>query len=186
MNLQNTNLDFVMVPNELYPAVCLICRISNCRPMSTCMLFNVPTLFIVVLVSRIPATTQLFCLRKHLTAPSIILPVFSVNYLSYAFYAFAAKCRGCLLIKQSFFMDDTRNYFDVGGGVTGVHGFHSSFHLTKAGLSLNLGTENLSIFCMPFRFYPLRIMPLPSVIICWHTILCRCCYVPNSYSGTCS
>lgn len=46
--------------------------------------------------------------------------------------------KGCLLIKQSFFMDDSLNYFDVGGGVTGVHGFHSSFHLTKAGLSLNL------------------------------------------------
>jgi len=49
-------------------------------------------------------------------------------------------------------MDDTRSYFEVGGGVTGVHGFHSSFHLTKAGLSLNLGTERLSIFCMSFKF----------------------------------
>ena len=51
----------------------------------------------------------------------------------------ASECRGCLLVRQSFFHDDSRNFTDVGGGVTGCRGFHSSFRPTHGGLSLNMG-----------------------------------------------
>jgi hypothetical protein len=51
--------------------------------------------------------------------------------------------RGCLLVRQSFFHDDSKNFIDVGGGVTGVRGFHSSFRLTQGGLSLNMGRNAL-------------------------------------------
>ncbi|GAV71984.1 PAZ domain-containing protein/Piwi domain-containing protein/DUF1785 domain-containing protein [Cephalotus follicularis] len=47
-----------------------------------------------------------------------------------------AANRGCLLVRQPFFHDDIRNFTDVGGGVTGVRGFHSSFRTTQGGLSL--------------------------------------------------
>ncbi|KAK4779556.1 hypothetical protein SAY87_015662 [Trapa incisa] len=38
----------------------------------------------------------------------------------------AAK-QGCLLVRQSFFHNDPKNFVDVGGGVYGCRGFHSSF-----------------------------------------------------------
>lgn len=47
--------------------------------------------------------------------------------------------RGCLLVRQSFFHDNSSNFNDVGGGVTGIKGFHSSFRPTQVGLSLNMG-----------------------------------------------
>lgn len=50
-------------------------------------------------------------------------------------------CRGCLLVRQAFFHNDM-NSVDVGGGVIGIRGFHSSFRPTHGGLSLNIG--NLS------------------------------------------
>ncbi|KAK9924508.1 hypothetical protein M0R45_032874 [Rubus argutus] len=34
---------------------------------------------------------------------------------------------GCLLVRQPFFHDDSRNFTDVGAGVIGVRAFHSSF-----------------------------------------------------------
>ncbi|XP_028794671.1 protein argonaute 16 isoform X2 [Neltuma alba] len=56
----------------------------------------------------------------------------------------AASMR-CLLVRQSFFRDDLRNFTDVGGGVTGVQGFHSSFHPTQGGLSLNMDVSTTMI-----------------------------------------
>ncbi|GAU22920.1 hypothetical protein TSUD_326930 [Trifolium subterraneum] len=56
-----------------------------------------------------------------------------------------AANRGCLLVRQSFFYDDSKNFIDVGGGVTGVRGFHSSFRLTQGGLSLNLDVSTTMI-----------------------------------------
>ncbi|KAG6700283.1 hypothetical protein I3842_08G104500 [Carya illinoinensis] len=50
-----------------------------------------------------------------------------------------AADRGCLLVRQSFFHDDSRNFTDIGGGVHGLRGFHSSFRPTQGGLSLNMG-----------------------------------------------
>lgn len=47
--------------------------------------------------------------------------------------------RGCLLVRQSFFHNDPKNFADVGGGVLGCRGFHSSFRTTQSGLSLNIG-----------------------------------------------
>lgn len=53
--------------------------------------------------------------------------------------------RGCLLVRQSFFHDDSRNFTDVGGGVTGVKGFHASFRPTQGGLSLNMDVSTTMI-----------------------------------------
>ncbi|XP_048137588.1 protein argonaute 16-like [Rhodamnia argentea] len=60
----------------------------------------------------------------------------ALRVLDIALRQTAAK-RGCLLVRQSFFHDDSRNFTDVGGGVAGVKGFHASFRPTEGGLSLN-------------------------------------------------
>ncbi|GFS37844.1 argonaute family protein [Actinidia rufa] len=56
----------------------------------------------------------------------------------------AAK-QGCLLVRQSFFHNDARNFTDVGGGVLGCRGFHSSFRTTQGGLSLNIDVSTTMI-----------------------------------------
>ncbi|KAK6143266.1 hypothetical protein DH2020_023614 [Rehmannia glutinosa] len=38
---------------------------------------------------------------------------------------------GCLLVRQSFFHNEPRNFVDLGGGVVGCRGFHSSFRATQ-------------------------------------------------------
>ncbi|CAN8244256.1 unnamed protein product [Cochlearia groenlandica] len=53
----------------------------------------------------------------------------------------SAARQGCLLVRQSFFHNDPRNFVDIGGGVIGVRGFHSSFRTTQGGLSLNIDTS---------------------------------------------
>lgn len=55
--------------------------------------------------------------------------------------------RGCLLVRQSFFHNDVKNFADVGGGVLGCRGFHSSFRTTQSGLSLNIGKFDLYMIC---------------------------------------
>ncbi|KAI3925181.1 hypothetical protein MKW92_000735, partial [Papaver armeniacum] len=44
--------------------------------------------------------------------------------------------RSCLLIRQSLYLGDARNFVSVGGGITEVRRFHSSFHTTQSGLTL--------------------------------------------------
>ncbi|XP_071686025.1 protein argonaute 4-like isoform X2 [Rutidosis leptorrhynchoides] len=56
----------------------------------------------------------------------------------------AAK-QGCLLVRQSFFHNDVKNFADVGGGVLGCRGFHSSFRTSKGGLSLNIDVSTTMI-----------------------------------------
>ncbi|KAK2971923.1 hypothetical protein RJ640_011704 [Escallonia rubra] len=56
----------------------------------------------------------------------------------------AAK-QGCLLVRQSFFHNEPRNFADVGGGVLGCRGFHSSFRTTQGGLSLNIDVSTTMI-----------------------------------------
>ncbi|MFS7921905.1 putative post-transcriptional gene silencing PAZ-Argonaute family [Helianthus anomalus] len=56
-----------------------------------------------------------------------------------------AAQRGCLLVRQSFFHDDSRNFSDVGGGVTVCSGFYSSFRSTHGGLSLNMDVSSTMI-----------------------------------------
>ncbi|PKI40289.1 protein argonaute 4-like [Punica granatum] len=56
----------------------------------------------------------------------------------------AAK-QGCLLVRQSFFHNDPKNYADVGGGVLGCRGFHSSFRTSQGGLSLNIDVSTTMI-----------------------------------------
>ncbi|KAK9988747.1 hypothetical protein SO802_028986 [Lithocarpus litseifolius] len=55
-----------------------------------------------------------------------------------------AANRGCLLVRQSVHNNQWDN-IDVGGGVKGVQGFHSSFCLTKGGLSLNMDVSTTMI-----------------------------------------
>ncbi|CAL0307497.1 unnamed protein product [Lupinus luteus] len=56
----------------------------------------------------------------------------------------AAK-QGCLLVRQSYFHNDPKNFADVGGGVLGCRGFHSSFRTTQSGLSLNIDVSTTMI-----------------------------------------
>ncbi|XP_017606709.1 protein argonaute 4 [Gossypium arboreum] len=56
----------------------------------------------------------------------------------------AAK-QGCLLVRQSFFQDNQNNFTDIGGGVLGCRGFHSSFRATQGGLSLNIDVSTTMI-----------------------------------------
>ncbi|XP_071730034.1 protein argonaute 16-like [Rutidosis leptorrhynchoides] len=49
-----------------------------------------------------------------------------------------AAQRGCLLVRQSFFHDDSRKCSDIGGGVSVCSGYYSSFRPTRGGLSLNM------------------------------------------------
>ncbi|KAM1124608.1 hypothetical protein ACFX11_040190 [Malus domestica] len=56
----------------------------------------------------------------------------------------AAK-QGCLLVRQSFFHNNPRNFADLGSGVLGCRGFHSSFRATQGGLSLNMDVSTTMI-----------------------------------------
>ncbi|CAM8969562.1 hypothetical protein QQ045_003373 [Rhodiola kirilowii] len=56
----------------------------------------------------------------------------------------AAK-QGCLLVRQSFFHNDPKNFADLGGGVLGCRGFHTSFRTAQGGLSLNIDVSTTMI-----------------------------------------
>uniref|UniRef100_A0A7N0SX97 Argonaute 4 n=1 Tax=Kalanchoe fedtschenkoi TaxID=63787 RepID=A0A7N0SX97_KALFE len=56
----------------------------------------------------------------------------------------AAK-QGCLLVRQSFFHNDAKNFTDLGGGVFGCRGFHTSFRTAQGGLSLNIDVSTTMI-----------------------------------------
>jgi len=75
-------------------------------------------------------------------------------------YKIMSFYRGCLLVRQSFFHNDPKNFADVGGGVLGCRGFHSSFRTTQSGLSLNIG----SICCLPWTLYWFLIIFLNSFL----------------------
>uniref|UniRef100_A0A8R7VCA0 PAZ domain-containing protein n=1 Tax=Triticum urartu TaxID=4572 RepID=A0A8R7VCA0_TRIUA len=46
--------------------------------------------------------------------------------------------QGCLLVRQSFFHNNPKSSIDLGGGLLGCQGFHSSFRGAQSGLSLNI------------------------------------------------
>ncbi|KAF7111729.1 LOW QUALITY PROTEIN: hypothetical protein CFC21_111707 [Triticum aestivum] len=46
--------------------------------------------------------------------------------------------QGCLLVRQSFFHNNPKSFIDLGGGLLGCQGFHSSFRGAQSGLSLNI------------------------------------------------
>jgi eukaryotic translation initiation factor 2C len=56
-----------------------------------------------------------------------------------------ASKQGCLLVRQSFFHNDPTKFADVGGGVLGCRGYHSSFRTTQGGLSLNIDVSTTMI-----------------------------------------
>lgn len=74
-------------------------------------------------------------------------------------YSLSFICRGCLLVRQSFFHNEPKNFIDLRGGVFGCRGFHSSFRATQGGLSLNMGNSLRSfniLFSSFFFFLPLQ------------------------------
>ncbi|KAG5239467.1 protein argonaute 4A [Salix suchowensis] len=56
-----------------------------------------------------------------------------------------AARQGCLLVRQSFFHNNPRNFIELGGGVMGCRGFHSSFRAAQNGLSLNIDVSTTMI-----------------------------------------
>ncbi|KAG5566496.1 hypothetical protein RHGRI_002152 [Rhododendron griersonianum] len=52
--------------------------------------------------------------------------------------------QGCLVVRQPFF-HNPKNFVDVGGGILGCRGFHSSFRTTQGGLSLNIDVSTTVI-----------------------------------------
>lgn len=56
-----------------------------------------------------------------------------------------AAQRDCLLVRQSFYNDDSRNFKAIGGGVSACFGLHSRFHPTHGGLSLNIDVSTTLI-----------------------------------------
>uniref|UniRef100_A0A2C9WC67 Argonaute linker 1 domain-containing protein n=1 Tax=Manihot esculenta TaxID=3983 RepID=A0A2C9WC67_MANES len=72
----------------------------------------------------------------------------------------AAK-QGCLLVRQNFFHNDPRNFADVGGGVLGCRGFHSSFRTTQGSLSLNISSD-VQLLCYDVAF-PLFLLDAASI-----------------------
>ncbi|EPS71209.1 hypothetical protein M569_03550 [Genlisea aurea] len=56
----------------------------------------------------------------------------------------AAK-RGCLLVRQSCFDNDSKQFTDIGGGATAIKGLHSSFYPTLDGLTLNIDVSTTMI-----------------------------------------
>ncbi|OIT40115.1 PREDICTED: protein argonaute 4A-like [Nicotiana attenuata] len=68
----------------------------------------------------------------------------TVRVLDIVLRQHAAK-RGCLIVRQSFFHDEPRNFTELGGGVLGCRGFHSSFRATQGGLSLNMDASTTMI-----------------------------------------
>ncbi|XP_061993550.1 protein argonaute 4A-like [Rosa rugosa] len=56
----------------------------------------------------------------------------------------AAK-QGCLLVRQSFFHNKPRSFIELGGGVLGCRGLHSSFRATQGGLCLNMDVSTTMI-----------------------------------------
>ncbi|KAK3134663.1 hypothetical protein QOZ80_5BG0409160 [Eleusine coracana subsp. coracana] len=53
--------------------------------------------------------------------------------------------QGCLIVRQSFFHNNPSNFVDLGGGVMGCRGFHSSFRGSQSGLSLNMDVSTTMI-----------------------------------------
>ncbi|XP_038986924.1 protein argonaute 4B-like isoform X2 [Phoenix dactylifera] len=53
--------------------------------------------------------------------------------------------QGCLLVRQSFFQNNPSNFTEIGGGVLGCRGFHSSFRPAQGGLSLNIDVSTTMI-----------------------------------------
>ena len=83
-----------------------------------------------------------FCVRMQLGSKLICGMSFRNIHSLWSFiHVLTSLCRGCLLVRQSFFHSDARNYINIGGGVFGARGFHTSFKTTQRGLSLNIGNS---------------------------------------------
>jgi eukaryotic translation initiation factor 2C len=54
---------------------------------------------------------------------------------------YSGGVRGYLLVRDNFFHPSLGQLGNLGEGVEAWRGFHSSIRMTKAGLTLNLGTS---------------------------------------------
>lgn len=88
-------------------------------------------------------------------------------------------------MRQSFFHDDSRNFADVGGGVVGCRGFHSSFRTIHGGLSLNMGMVSLHFFIELSDFFVLVLFKCGlHFVMYFFFALCRCINHYDSNSWT--
>jgi eukaryotic translation initiation factor 2C len=73
------------------------------------------------------------------------------------------SCRGCLLVRQSYFHNDQKFVAEVGGGVLGCRGFNSSFRTTQGGLSSTLVRSFTILFYiyLSLNFFFLLLVLLP-------------------------
>ncbi|XP_059304049.1 protein argonaute 4B-like [Lycium ferocissimum] len=53
--------------------------------------------------------------------------------------------RNCLLLCQSYFPNEMKNFMDLTGGILGCRGFHSSFQSVQGGLFFNLDVSTTAI-----------------------------------------
>ncbi|KAH0703191.1 hypothetical protein KY285_017469 [Solanum tuberosum] len=53
--------------------------------------------------------------------------------------------RNCLLLRQSYFPNEMKNFMDLTGGILGCRGFHSSFQSVQGGLYFNLDTSTTTL-----------------------------------------
>ncbi|MQM02796.1 hypothetical protein Taro_035569 [Colocasia esculenta] len=90
--------------------------------------------------AKVPIQSITSALRGHETENSQE----ALRVLDIILRQHAAK-QGCLLVRQSFFHNDPTNCTDLGGGVSGCRGFHSSFRTTQTGLSLNIDVSTTMI-----------------------------------------
>lgn len=69
-------------------------------------------------------------------------------------------CRGCLVLRHCYFDGNHTRLVDVGGGVCGCRGFHSSFRTTNGSLSLNMGTYRFLKLLFLSLYFDIRITHL--------------------------
>lgn len=87
---------------------------------------------------------------------NFLLALYNYRYQLY-------MCRRCLIIGQSFFLNDESNYIDLGGGILGCRGFFSSFRVLHGGLFMNHGNmNNTSVSCSSIHW-----ASLTDNYLCW-------------------
>ncbi|PHT86167.1 hypothetical protein T459_08273 [Capsicum annuum] len=53
--------------------------------------------------------------------------------------------RNCIMLRQSYFPNEIKNFMDLTGGILGCRGYHSSFQSVQGGLFLNLDTSTTTV-----------------------------------------
>ncbi|KAL7138848.1 hypothetical protein ABFS83_09G009600 [Erythranthe nasuta] len=89
---------------------------------------------------RLSSTSKMFKLQLKFTSrismQRRLIDCSSLRVLN-AILRQQALRQGCLALHQSFFLNDTKNLIDLGGGIHGCRGFFSSFKALQGGMYLN-------------------------------------------------